>query len=198
MVRPLVFVLPQAILFWAVWVWSFLPEWKIVKRAREEAKHEGSKDAGSIRVIMMGNWIGMMLAFLFGFMPFGQFPSAIRSDGYYVGVVIMIAGSLLRRRCWRELGEHFTGDVKAAADQPVVQTGPYRWVRHPSYTAGMLMFVGIGVALTNWLSIVVVLAASAVAYSYRVRVEERALLAEIGQPYADFMRTRKRFIPFVV
>jgi protein-S-isoprenylcysteine O-methyltransferase Ste14 len=198
MVRPLVFMLPQAILFWAVWFWSFMPEYKIVQRAREEARHEDSRDAGSVRVIMLGNWIGLLLALFLAFTPIGQFPDWLRSDAYYLGVAMMIAGSLLRRRCWRELGKHFTGDVKAAADQPVIQTGPYRWVRHPSYTAGMLMFVGIGVALTNWLSIAVVLAISAAAYSYRVRVEERALLAEIGQPYADFMRTRKRFIPFVV
>jgi protein-S-isoprenylcysteine O-methyltransferase Ste14 len=60
------------------------------------------------------------------------------------------------------------------------------------------MFVGIGIALTNWLSVALLLAGTIVAYSYRVKVEERALLSEIGEPYAEYMRTHKRFIPFVV
>lgn len=98
----------------------------------------------------------------------------------------------------RTLGEHFTGDVRARAGQPVIQRGPYRWVRHPSYTAGMIMYIGIGLALTNWLSLGILLIAAIAGYAYRVRVEERALLAEIGASYAEYMRTRKRFVPFII
>ena len=60
------------------------------------------------------------------------------------------------------------------------------------------MFVGIGIALTNWLSVLLAFVGTVAAYSYRVKVEERALLSEIGEPYAEYMRTHKRYIPFVV
>jgi protein-S-isoprenylcysteine O-methyltransferase Ste14 len=107
-------------------------------------------------------------------------------------------GSLLRRYCFRTLGKYFTGDVRATPDQPVICSGPYRMVRHPSYTAGMIMFIGIGLALGNWFSLVLLTIATIATYSYRVVVEERVLLATIGESYGNYMKERKRFIPYVV
>ncbi len=95
------------------------------------------------------------------------------------------------------LGKHFTGDVKASPDQPVVDRGIYRWVRHPSYTGGMLMYMGTGLALTNWLSVLIITVAGGAAYLYRVRVEEQALQANLGGRYQEYMRRTKRFVPFV-
>jgi protein-S-isoprenylcysteine O-methyltransferase Ste14 len=111
---------------------------------------------------------------------------------------MIVLGSLLRRYCWRTLGEYFTGDVKATPDQPVITSGPYRWVRHPSYTAGMVMFIGIGLALGSWLSFALLTIATIATYGYRVAVEERVLLETIGEPYRSYMKERKRFIPFIV
>jgi protein-S-isoprenylcysteine O-methyltransferase Ste14 len=196
--RPLVFVLPHAVIFWVVFLWSFFPERSIVQRARAESKKEGSKDAGSIQVIMVTGLITALAGF--GLAPWTQMsisPGA-RLLVFYAGTLVILLGSLLRRLCFKTLGEHFTGDVRARADQPVIQTGPYRWVRHPSYTAGMIMYLGIGLALTSWVSIAFLFGGTIIGYAYRVRVEERALLAEIGAPYGEFMRTRKRFIPYVI
>src|SRR5204863_1372671 len=72
---------------------------------------------------------------------------------FVVGLAILIAGSLLRRHCWRMLGSSFTGDVRASADQQVIDRGAYRFLRHPSYTAGIMLNLGVGVALGNWLSV---------------------------------------------
>lgn len=196
--RPLVFVLPHALVFWTVFVWCFFPERSIVQRANADSKKEGSKDAGSLQVIMVTGLITALAGFVLA--PWTQMAisSGARLLVFYGGTVVILVGSMLRRLCFRTLGEHFTGDVRARADQPVIQTGPYRWVRHPSYTAGMIMYLGIGLALTSWLSIALLLGGTIVGYAYRVRVEERALLAEIGAPYGEFMRTRKRFIPYVI
>lgn len=117
---------------------------------------------------------------------------------FIVGVLMVFLGSVIRRYCWPTLGQYFTGDVKAKTDQPVIRSGPYRFVRHPSYTAAMIMFTGIGLALGNWVSLVLITIATIAAYSYRVAVEERALLGAIGEPYRAYMKERKRFIPYVV
>lgn len=109
----------------------------------------------------------------------------------------MVSGSLLRRHCFRMLGESFTGDVRARADQQVVTRGAYALLRHPAYTAGTLMNIGIGVALGSWASAILLGVTSFAVYAYRIAVEERALLAAIGDPYRDFMSTRKRLIPYV-
>lgn len=196
--RPLVFVLPHAVVFWVVFLWCFFPERSIVQRANAESKKEGSKDGGSIQVIMAAGMITALAGF--GLAYWTQMPISHvgRLLVFYVGILVLLLGSLLRRLCFKTLGEHFTGDVRARADQPVIQSGPYRWVRHPSYTAGMIMHLGIGLALTSWMSIAFLLCGTIIGYAYRVRVEERALLAEIGAPYGEFMRTRKRFIPYVI
>ena len=197
-VKPLPFVWPYALVFWAIYIWAFLPEWKVVRGGMEGAKREESKDGGSIRVMLAGMWIALMLAFPLAFIRAWMFPLRLQLPLFAIGISLILLGSLLRRYCWRTLGEYFTGDVRARSDQPVIDTGPYKLVRHPSYTAGMMMFIGIGLSLGSWLSLALLTVATIATYVYRVVVEERALLETIGEPYRVYCGERKRFIPYVV
>jgi len=87
--------------------------------------------------------------------------------------------------------------VRATPDQRIVATGAYRILRHPSYAAGLLLNIGFGLALGNWASLALVALGAFAVYSYRIAVEERALLTVIGAPYREFMATRRRLIPFI-
>lgn len=196
--RPLPFVWPYALAFWVVYVWAFLPEWKVVQSGRKGLKDADSKDSGSLKVIMGGMWTALLIAYSLAFVKAWSFPQNWRTPLFVAGVLMILFGSLLRRYCFRTLGQYFTGDVKARADQPVISSGPYRLVRHPSYTAGMMMFIGIGLALGSWLSLAILTIATVATYSYRVMIEERTLVDAIGEPYRSYMKTRKRFIPYVV
>jgi len=196
--RPLPFVWPYALVFWAVTIWAFLPEQKIVQSGIEGGKGADSKDGGSIRVILAGMGIAFFLAYPLAFVRAWRFPPGAQVSVFALGIAMIVLGSLLRRYCWRTLGQYFTGDVRARADQPVIRTGPYRLVRHPSYTAGMMMNIGIGLALGSWLSFVLLTIATIATYGYRVMVEEQALLDAIGEPYRSYMMERKRFVPFIV
>jgi len=192
--KPLAYTLPHAWLFWAVFLFAYVPEFGLVARSRPAPGEKA--DRGSMTLIMLAGWLGMMGAFVVARIP--AFVITRGQKAWFVaGLVTLLSGSLLRRHCWRMLGKHFTGDVKASPDQPVVERGMYRWVRHPSYTGGMLMYMGTGLALTNWLSVLIITVAGAVAYSYRVRVEEQALQANLGRRYQEYMRRTKRFVPFV-
>ncbi len=95
------------------------------------------------------------------------------------------------------LGSSFTGAVIVKADQAVVERGAYRYIRHPSYSAGAILFFGIGLALANWISLAVLLGGVSIVYGYRVGVEERALVAVLGDPYRRYMSRTKRFVPFL-
>jgi protein-S-isoprenylcysteine O-methyltransferase Ste14 len=192
--KPIAYTSPYAWIFWAVFLLAFAPEFGLVARSRPAP---GSKtDRGSMRLIMLAGWIGMIGAFVVAGMS--AFVIAREQKIWFAaGLLLLIAGSLLRRHCWRMLGKNFTGDVRATEDQPVIEAGMYRWVRHPSYTGGMLMYLGTGLALTNWLSIVIIGTAGAAGYFYRVRVEEQALQGALGSRYQEYMRRTKRFIPFV-
>jgi protein-S-isoprenylcysteine O-methyltransferase Ste14 len=195
--RPLPFVWPYWLVFLAVFIWAFLPEYWIVSKARKAAAKPDSLDAGSIKVIAFGGSFASAIAFPLAWVPLLRLPAALQPLCFFLGVTIIIGASLLRRHCWRQLGASFTGDVRAAADQRIVTTGAYSMLRHPSYTAGILLNLGIGVALGSWASIVILGVAGFAVYAYRIAVEERVLLAAIGEPYREFMRTRRRLIPYV-
>ena len=185
-------------MFWAVYIWAFAPEWKVVQGGMQGAKSVDSKDRGSMGVLLGGMWIALFVAFPLAFVKAGQFSARSQLPLFAVGITMILLGSLLRRYCWRTLGEYFTGDVRAREDQPVIQSGPYRLVRHPSYTAGIMMFTGIGLALGSWISFILLAIMSVATYTYRVSVEERVLLQTIGEPYRAYMKGRKRFIPYLV
>jgi protein-S-isoprenylcysteine O-methyltransferase Ste14 len=79
----------------------------------------------------------------------------------------------------------------------VVQNGPYRFIRHPSYSGTFLTMLGVGLAVTNWASLLFLLLFVLAGHLYRVRVEEQALMRILGQPYIAYMHRTKRFIPLV-
>ena len=188
---------PYWLLFWTVLIWAFLPEFQIVRKAQKPATRPDSPDRGSVRVILFGSSAAMAIAWPLAWVPFLRLPAAWQPVVFAIGIATLIAGSLLRRHCWRLLGASFTGDVRARADQHIVTTGAYAMVRHPSYSAGILMNAGIGIALGSWGSTAVLVLATFAVYSYRIAVEERALLATVGEPYREFMRSRRRLIPYI-
>lgn len=191
--RPLPFVWPYALLFWSVHLWAFWPEFRLIRTARRTAT---AQDGKSLQVITYGMWIAYFGAYAMAWIPMLQLHTH-RAAVFFTGVALVVAGSLLRRHCWRMLGASFTGDVRAKEGQVVITRGAYALLRHPSYTAGTLMNLGIGVALGSWPSALLLLVVSLVVYAYRISVEERTLLAVLGEPYATFARTRKRLVPFL-
>src|SRR5687768_9247981 len=118
--RPLPFVWPYALVFWAIYVWALIPEWKIMQSGRKGAKRADSKDSGSTKVMVRGMWAAFLLAFPLAFVKVWSFPRNQQVPIFVTGVAMMLLGSMLRRYCWRTLGEYFTGDVKARPDQPVI------------------------------------------------------------------------------
>jgi protein-S-isoprenylcysteine O-methyltransferase Ste14 len=189
-----VFSWPYGLIFLAVMFWAFAPEFRIISRQSEPAT--SAQDAGSKRAIAVGQGLAMLAAFAIAAgVPAGRLPHPFAL--FLAGVATIVAGSLLRRHCWRMLGASFTGAVIVRPDQAVVDRGAYHYVRHPSYTAGAILFLGIGLALGNWIGLVVLMGAVSAVYGYRVGVEERALLGTIGESYRTYMKRTKRFVPFV-
>ncbi|MEZ5317537.1 MAG: isoprenylcysteine carboxylmethyltransferase family protein [Vicinamibacterales bacterium] len=194
--RPLALTWPTNLVFLVLYVWVFLAEFRLVGRAGRSAAARGTQDAGSFRLIVWGNTVVMVVAVALAALV----PAAAivhRLAAYATGMASLLAGGLLRRHCFRMLGEHFTGAVDVRPGQPVIDRGAYRWIRHPSYLAGLLIFAGVGLALENWATVVAALAGALAIYAYRIRVEERALLATLGAPYAAYMRRTRRLVPFV-
>jgi protein-S-isoprenylcysteine O-methyltransferase Ste14 len=194
MQQLLVYTWPYALVFWTVFVWVFASESAIVARRQEPSSTP--QDAHSKSILLVGQFIAMVAGFAVAFLaPSGSLAHAIL--WFWLGVATMIAGSLLRLHCRRMLGSSFTGAVIVRPGHEVVERGAYRYVRHPSYTAGALIFLGVGLALGNWIAALIIMAGVALVFGYRVSVEERTLLSVIGEPYRDYMARTKRFVPYL-
>jgi protein-S-isoprenylcysteine O-methyltransferase len=115
----------------------------------------------------------------------------------WVGAAVALAGITLRIWSVATLGRYFTYVVKVTGDQPVIETGPYRLLRHPSYAGALLTAIGIGLSLRFALAPLILGAIQLVAYSIRMGVEERALAEGIGEPYRAYMQRTKRIIPYL-
>ena len=189
-----VFRFPEGVAFWVVYVWVFAREFAVIRQARRAPA--GAQDAGTLRLIVIGQNAALLAATAASFLPWLVIDHSLVA--LVAGTCVLAAGGVARRVCFRTLGEHFTGAVVVKADQPVIERGPYRWVRHPSYTAGMLIFLGVAIALGSWLSVAILLVVPALIYRRRARVEEQAFLETIGEPYRAYMARTTRFIPFVV
>ncbi|MGB6452090.1 MAG: isoprenylcysteine carboxylmethyltransferase family protein [Steroidobacteraceae bacterium] len=173
----------------------------MISGAKRAGGHSGDRpdDRGSSRwfelVFPLGWWIGIGVALIPGVWSreayFGSAPV------FGVGAVLMIGGLLLRWWSVATLGRLFTVNVAIRAGHRLVDSGPYRYVRHPAYTAILLIQLGTALCLGNLLSLIVLVVPVFAALCYRMRVEEDVLLSGLGQPYRDYMARTKRLIPGV-
>jgi protein-S-isoprenylcysteine O-methyltransferase Ste14 len=189
-----IFTLPFAIPFWLVFFFAFVREGRVIQGSF--ATKTSDQDAGTFRALVIGSPLALVAAIAASFLPWLTIPRP--EVAVVLGMALLIAGAVLRRLCFNALGKSFTGTVIVAKDQAIIQNGPYRFVRHPSYTAAFLMFIGIGLALCSWLSLALLFVAHCYLYGRRVAVEERALLGTLGTPYREYMSRTTRFIPFVI
>jgi protein-S-isoprenylcysteine O-methyltransferase Ste14 len=165
-------------------------------RLRSWVNREGSRiDRGSLPVVILFVVAGVVGGFA---LAAGWHAAAIPSGRwplFIVGLVLMSIGIAIRQWSIAVLGSFFTVDVRVHPDQAVVERGPYRWVRHPSYTGLIITFVGIGLALGNWAALAVLIVVPSVGLVVRIRLEERALLEGLGEPYSRFAAGRARLFP---
>jgi protein-S-isoprenylcysteine O-methyltransferase Ste14 len=202
-VRPPIFFGPGGgtvaivLAFWVVfYVWIGAEMW-LGYRSRRLPSGATDRDSGSKAWVIGSVWsavaVGIGLAFAF---PDAAIQSG-RSAVFVAGLVLMLAGLVLRWYAVWVLGASFTVDVATRPGQPVVESGPYRWIRHPSYTGGLLTLLGVLVCCCNLASLVALVFALG-GYAYRIKIEEEALATDLGAPYRDYMRRTKRLIPFLV
>jgi protein-S-isoprenylcysteine O-methyltransferase Ste14 len=111
------------------------------------------------------------------------------------GLAVFATGLGIRIWAIRTLGRFFIYSVRVGEDHYVVDTGPYRLVRHPSYTGLLMAALGVGIALDNWLSVAACLLPALTGFTVRLLSEERTLAAELGEPYRAYMTRTRRLIP---
>ncbi len=197
---PLIYAnLTATIVFLAACLIWLVPEGigMATQMAKTSRKAVFVQDRSSMWVLIGLQWTGLALNFLLAWL----IPAAgiiwQRNAIFVVGIMAIVSGTGLRWYAIRTLGRFFTRDVAVTPDQTIVKHGPYRRIRHPAYSGTFLTMLGVGLAVTNWASTLVLLTCVFAGHLYRVKVEEKALVQAFGQTYIDYMQRTRRFIPLL-
>ncbi|WP_347217481.1 isoprenylcysteine carboxylmethyltransferase family protein [Chryseobacterium sp.] len=115
----------------------------------------------------------------------------------YVGEAFILIGIIFRFIIIRSLGKYFTVDVTIKEDHKIKKEGFYKYLRHPSYAFSLLTSLGLGLYLNNWLSLIFAIVPPFLAFTYRIKIEEEALVEQFGDEYITYRKNTKKLIPFI-
>jgi protein-S-isoprenylcysteine O-methyltransferase Ste14 len=193
-IRPYVQTEPVALMLWMlINLLSFgfeFVQWQVRRAEATKA------DKGSYRLLIACATIGLAMLILASTIAPGAAigPSPV---AFAVGMTMFLAGFGMRRWSEMTLGRYFTFAVMTSGEQPVITSGPYRFVRHPGYTGVLLVVIGSGLVAGNWLGLAAWTLLIAAGLLYRIQVEEKALLSTLGERYRAYAALHKRLVPHV-
>lgn len=159
------------------------------------AKGDGVRDGGSARLLAVCWGLTIAAAFASRALHLGPGPGPWAA---VAGSALTLIGISVRLCAMRALGPLFTRTIQTRPGQPLVTHGPYRLIRHPSYTGYLLGLFGIGLALQSWVALALCTLPNLAAVLYRIHVEEKALLDALGAPYRRYRSATRKLIPFVL
>ena len=181
------FAFAELIICWVVWSLAFVGP-------RKQA-------AGQKKVIVapFSKW-GIILEMV----GFALVWAYVRPVGFEKSVPSLIASMILGPPSvalgWaaaRRLGKHFRLEAALSEDHELVQTGPYRWVRHPIYASMLGMLLATGLAWTWWPMFVAALIVFVAGTEVRVRAEDRLLAGRFQESFTAYRSRVRAYIPFI-
>lgn len=186
------------LLFWLTFgAWVVLWSGIVLRDRGSNVDVHTPSDQGSRTVLGISLWSGVLLAFLMAW----AVPAAhISGRGWPLllwGLGLMWGGMALRVWAVQTLGPLFRTVVVIQDKHHLIIAGPYRLLRHPSYAGSLLTLAGIGLALGNWLSLLVAVLGALIGFTRRIPVEEAALQAHFGDDYTAYARRTWRLVPLI-
>ncbi|MGI8560208.1 MAG: methyltransferase family protein [Luteimonas sp.] len=186
---------PQ-LLFGALCIAWFASELWIGRR-RRSADAARTRDAGTLRLLLVTIYTCVALAVWLAGTDAAPFAPPVRVSLFWAGLAMMAAGMAFRAWSIRVLARFFTVDVTIRPDHRLVRSGPYRLLRHPSYTGALATFYGFALALGDAGSLLVIVLPVTAAFLWRIRIEERVLADAFPDEYPHYARVTKRLIPYL-
>ena len=174
----------------------FISELLLTVTRRSRSQTGTKQDRSTLGVL----WVVIMASVTAGVYAAAHWRAAALPNGQLLtvtGVILFVAGLILRWWAIITLGRFFTVDVTIEKDHELVELGPFRVVRHPSYTGVLLAFFGYALTLHNWAALLVTVVPIFAAFIRRINVEEEALSNALGSRYADYMMRTKRLVPLI-
>jgi protein-S-isoprenylcysteine O-methyltransferase Ste14 len=174
--------------------------WLFTEVYYKQALSSGENDTkGKDKSTLSLLWIVIMISIGLSFAAANTVDAGM-TDGiwiYYLRLLLLFMGIVLRMVIVKSLGRYFTVDVTIREDHQIKKDGFYRFLRHPSYSMSLLTFLGLGLFLNNWLALAIAFIPPFLAFSYRIRIEEQALTEQFGDEYTSYKKQTKKIIPFI-
>jgi protein-S-isoprenylcysteine O-methyltransferase Ste14 len=177
-------------------IWIAFEIWLVV-RDRIHGKGKTGIDQGTRYYNFIAIAVGITGAAVLNGNSKFFFPGGRSDTVFWIGLCIMLLGLGLRIWAVVTLGASFRTTVETHTYQHVVKSGPYRLVRHPSYSGLIMMCCGYGIAVQNWLSLAFAVVLPLVVLLYRIRIEEAALISSMGSDYEEYQSKTKKLVPWV-
>jgi len=169
------------------------------QRLASNGTDKKGKDKSSLNILWVIIILSISLSIFVSYVRFGTVSLMIAESTWinYLGLLMIFVGIVSRVFIIKSLGKYFTVDVTIRKDHQIKKDGIYSILRHPSYAASLLTFLGLGIYLNNWFSLGIAFIPPFLAFLYRIKVEEKALIEQFGQDYIDYRKSTKRLIPFI-
>jgi protein-S-isoprenylcysteine O-methyltransferase Ste14 len=178
-----------------VWVLALVSAFAFSDLGRRE-RHEGREEGP--------DWVGwlMQLAFLVVLCAAAfdnRDPDVSRRFGAVelAGLALLAGGLELRRRTERAMGRFFTVQLRVDPDHQVIDGGPFRMIRHPSYASLGAIALGTALSVTSPLAAITTLVVWLPVILLRIRQEEAELGRRLGAAYRDYAERTWRLVPGV-
>jgi protein-S-isoprenylcysteine O-methyltransferase Ste14 len=163
------------------------------RRQKRGRTIDASGDKGSIWVLIASIFIGYALSFGIGTTRLGRIHYW---DAFFAaGVFLVATGLYIRVSSILTLRTHFTYTVTTIEHHELIETGLYRTIRHPGYLGQLIIFLGIAISMSNWLSVLGMMLPVTTGFLYRISVEETFMQEQLGQKYVEYKRRTHRLIP---
>jgi protein-S-isoprenylcysteine O-methyltransferase Ste14 len=163
------------------------------RSSKESADDKGTTTGVAVAFVIC--WLAILLSILLNQRGIGTVrPHSILN---LIGGALMLAGIFVRVASARTLGRFYSRTLTTEADQHLVTSGLYGLVRHPGYLGTITLFVGSGIAVDNFITIFVILAAILPAYVRRITIEERMLERIFGQEFTHYRARTRKLIPLL-
>ncbi|KFF09240.1 methyltransferase family protein [Chryseobacterium luteum] len=186
---------PLQLLFYismAAWLLTEILYKNMLKSGKEDKK---DKDRSTLNILWMA--IPFSIAASVTVSNMTKFPIAEGIWILYTGEALILLGIIIRFIIIRSLGKYFTVDVTIKEDHQIKKEGFYKYLRHPSYAFALLTSLGLGLYLNNWASLILAFLPPFLAFIYRIKVEEQALVEKFGDEYVGYRKKTKKLIPFI-
>lgn len=170
---------------------------EVVMRARQRRQASGPASADPTYFVLVAVLVAAVIAAeVFGRDGRLPWPGGLAWPAI-AGIGLIVAGIGLRAWSIATLGRFFQYQIAIQPGHHMVTAGPYRYLRHPAYSAVALILTGIALACDDVWSLVAAAALGGTGLAVRIRAEERQLTQALGADYKRFAADRKRLVPGV-